>query len=308
VIAVVAVFGLVTLGGVGFAVMGGSPSFSLREWYGYACAIDANGDDTLDLVGRAAMPGGGNQSLTVLDGKTGAELWGSEATYTHETPVLCLGTDDFAVAYPDFRLELWKATGREPTSTLRLSDTVSSWGRADNCASFQTADGLTVLDLATAKQGEGAADVPAPHRIHDVDGYFPVDSAMVEHEGTHYSVVAKKPGAPLLTVRANRAGTPLWEAKLPVQMVDSSGIHLAVSDDAVLTYGVKPGDDDYGILVALEQADGRVRFQERQASHWSTNFARTFVLNGQYLIMTWGFGVHAYDLQTGKRAWNLGGR
>jgi outer membrane protein assembly factor BamB len=121
-------------------------------------------------------------------------------------------------------------------------------------------------------------------------------------------VVAKKTGTALLTVKATRGEALTWEAKLPLQAVDSSGIHLAVSDDAVFTYGVKPGDTDYGVLVALEMTDGRVRFERRESSHWSTNFARTFVLNGPYLIMTWGFGVHAYDLQTGERVWNLGGR
>ena len=81
-----------------------------------------------------------------------------------------------------------------------------------------------------------------------------------------------------------------------------------MSDDAVFTYGVKPGDDDHGVLVALETSDGRVRFQTRQSSTWSSNFARTFIYNGHSLIMTWGFGVHAYDPQSGQRVWALGGR
>jgi hypothetical protein len=302
------VVGLAAVGTVGFLMKDGSPSFSLREWYGQACAIDANGDDTLDVLGRAAMPGGGKHSLTVLDGKTGAQLWGSDATYGHETLVICMGTDRFAVAYPDFRLELWEAKSRQPLSTLRLPDTVRSWGRQDDCASFETAGGHVLIDLSTSKTGKCSPEPPTDHALRDVSGFFEAKTAMIEHEGTQYSVVAKKPGTPLLTVKATKGDAVAWEAKLPLKMVDSSGIHLAASDDAVFTYGVKPGDDDYGVLVALEMTDGRVRFEQRQSSHWSTNFPRTFTFNGRHLIMTWGFGVHAYDTQTGKRVWNLGGR
>jgi hypothetical protein len=305
VIAVVAVAAVVGVGG--FVFLGGNgPGISLNEWLGKACPVDVNGDGTLDFVGRTGRPAAMQHQLSFIDGATGDTIRDFGSEYVHENQLLCLGPDRFAVTYPDFRLELWEASGAEPATTLRLPDAIRGWEREGDCLGLDIAGELHGVDLASGKLDACTAQGKPGRSVHGGPGHYDDPGPSLEHEGTTYRVTTKSQGTKFFIVQAEREGETVWEATLPIKQFD--GTYLALSEDAVFTYGVKPGKDDTGVLVALEMSDGRVRFEQPLRERWSSHYAETFVYDGAHIVLTWGYGLHAYDAQTGERVWNLGGR
>ena len=127
-------------------------------------------------------------------------------------------------------------------------------------------------------------------------------------DGVRFQVVAHKPGTPLLTVSAWRGKERVWEHPLnlaaPTRL---EGLPLIVTPQAVVTYGLRPGDADAGWLVGLDTKTGRPLYQQRQDSSWSDDLMG-FAWNGRFILARWGCGLHAYDPATGERRWHIGGR
>jgi outer membrane protein assembly factor BamB len=304
-VAVLGVFiGMLVIGGVTWVFLGsGSTSLLFSEWYGVACSVDANGDDVIDFAGRIGRPGTGPHRVAVVDGIDGSVLWTSEAKHGWESWVMCLSSDRFAVAQPDFSVDLYAASGGAPKTT-RLADGVIQYGSKDDCALFYLKDGSSV-GMALPSGDRVECDTELTHamtgtRRGETD-------AVVELDGSTYVAEARDRGTPTLTLRAEADGEVQWSVALRHAAIDRSQVPLAVTPDAVLTYGTAPGSDE-GVLVGLDRSDGRVRFEATQRNRWSNRPSSGLVYNGRHVVIGWGFGLHAYDPRTGERVWKVGGR
>jgi LSD1 subclass zinc finger protein len=303
---VASLIGMAVVGGAGYVFLGpgvGSTSTLFAEWYTVACPVDANGDDVIDFAGRVGRPGMSPHRIAVIDGIDGSILWTSEAKHGWESWVMCLGQNQFAVAQPDFRLDLYDARGGEPKA-LTLADRPLQYGSADGCLQIHLADGSTVgVRLPSGERGDCDAVL-----THQVTGGPVRDTAnpILEVDGTTYAAVPKEQGTPTLTIQAE--GAARWSVPLRYAAIDRSRPALAVTPSTVVTYGIAPGNSDEGVLVGLDRTDGTARFEIAQRNRWSAKVSSDLVYNGRYVVMGWGFGLHAYDPETGDRVWKIGGR
>jgi outer membrane protein assembly factor BamB len=129
---------------------------------------------------------------------------------------------------------------------------------------------------------------------------------ILEVDGTTYAAVPKEQGTPTLTIQAE--GAARWSVPLRYAAIDRSRPALVVTPSTVVTYGIAPGNSDEGVLVGLDRTDGTARFEIAQRNRWSAKVSSDLVYNGRYVVMGWGFGLHAYDPETGDRVWKIGGR
>ena len=98
----------------------------------------------------------------------------------------------------------------------------------------------------------------------------------------------------------------LWSTDLRV-VKPNGGLSFAVTPSMLVVYAIDPSDNDYGVLVGLDPTTGLQRYAQRQDSHSSASF-RSFHWNGRFVLIDWGFGLHAYDPTDGRRVWHIGGR
>lgn len=303
---IVGVLLVVAVGGVAYLVRGGALSV-LGEWYSPgACLVDANGDAALDLVGWGGSPSD-QRNLWLVDGATGKRIWSRSGDYASEATVLCSGRGGFAVARPNFTLELFSLTARDTPRIVRLSDKVEQYARGEGCLQIVTSDQRTVgLDAKTGSQTRCDPIEPLRHP-YTVAGTTDAGASTTTLGGVRYSVAGRAVGTPVLTVSAERDGAQLWSVPLRYVAV-SRRTMLVVTPETVATYGAEPGQTDVGVLIGMSPRTGAVQYELSQGSSWSARHLAGFQYNGRYLIVTWGFGVHAYEPATGERVWHIGGR
>lgn len=277
----------------------------LTEWYSVACPVDADGDGVLDFVGFGGWVE--SRQLMIVDGSDGSILWRSDSKYGLSEELFCLGDHAFGVASPDARVTVFDPRARAPRWSLPLPDKLGAYGVAGDCLELKTIDDQE-LSVGLTSGSPRRCDAPMrPLYRHELGRQDKGEAFSLEAEGVTYRVHAKTSGTPVLTVAAERGGQPSWETPLRYAAVDGA-LFFARAPRMLLTYGVDPAQTNNGVLIGIDPETGRVRYEARQRSTWSVNFARTFVFNGRYLVTTWGFGLHAYDPTTGERVWNIGGR
>jgi hypothetical protein len=302
----VVVLCVIAFGGVaGFSAS--SLSTALLEWYTPPCLVDANGDAALDLAGMSATPGSEQWKLRLVDGATGSVLW-SENDYAPVNGVICASPRYFGVDGGDFRLRLFSAKALASPMTIPLSDHVDKLGLGDNCLLLKTADDAQkAVDLA----GNSVARCDPP-ALTDAWGDWGVKSLDTERglERTSgaktFKLTYRSPGTPFLILTARAQDRDLWSKTLPL-IKAGSNLAFVVTPGLLIVYGADPQDDHYGVLVGIDPETGTQRYAVRQDSHWSANF-RSMHWNGRFVIIDWGFGLHAYDPSDGHRAWHIGGR
>lgn len=283
------------------------PMAGLAEWYPPGTVlVDANGDAALDLVGWA----GGRadaRDIWILDGLTGRRLWVRAGNYEPGADLLAISAKHFAVARPNFTLDIFDVDRREQPVTLGLSDAISTYARGEGCLQVETGDGVSVGISVPAGQTTTCAAAEEPQSI----GRFPGVSeatATARLGDVSFQAATRERGTPLLTVSARRGTQTLWSVPLRYAAISSREVMLVVTPAMVMTYGVEPGrDDEVGVLIGLDPNTGAVKYERGQGSTWSSDWV-SFQYNNRFLIVTWGFGVHAYEPATGERVWHLGGR
>lgn len=306
-VAVVLSAGVLILG-VGVVALQGGPGLGgvFREWYTTPCPVDANGDGVLDIAGRGAFPGSDHWAPLVVDGKTGRALWNGKPTVAGARDV-CWGPGLFAVDEEDFKLRLFAAKAPDAERIVQLEDHVSSYGAGQNCLRLQLANGSTV---SLAVNGERIARCEASESINPgrrLGVSTSSSEAMAVTVGSRsFELTTRQPGTPFLTLSASENGKPIWRRDFPFIQADL-GKGLAIAGDLIMVYGAEPRGDEFGVLIGVDAATGVQRYAVPQGSHWSGRIQGMF-FNGQYVIVMWGFGLHAYDPADGKRVWNIGGR
>jgi hypothetical protein len=297
-VVIVGISAVASRGGAGFGSV-------FREWYSVPCAVDANSDGVLDVAGRGAAPGSERWAPMIIDGRTGRALWsGMLSNPTSRT--LCLGPAGFAVDDEDFKLHLFAARAPEVERTVPLPDHVSEYGVGDGCIRLKLANASTVL---LSQQGEsvGRCDATPPVRPDLPPGISSSSEPMTVTAGSRsFELTTRQPGTPFLTLSASENGRPSWRRDLPF-IAANGGRGLTIAGELVAVYGAEPRGDEYGVLIGVDASSGAQRFAVPQNSHWSGH-VRGLLFNGQYIIASWGFGLHAYDPADGKRVWNIGGR
>ena len=279
---------------------------ALLEWYTPPCLVDANGDAALDLAGMSATPGSEQWKLRLVDGATGSVLW-AENDYAPANGVICASPRYFGVDGGDFRLRLFSARALASPMTIPLSDHVDKLGLGDNCLLLKTADDAQkAIDLA----GTSVARC-APPALTDAWGDWGVntdpDKGLERTSAAKtFKLTYRSPGTPFLILTARAQDRELWSKTLPAIRADSN-LAFVVTPGLLIAYGADPQDNDYGVLVGIDPETGTQRYALRQDSHWSANF-RSLHWNGRFVIIDWGFGLHAYDPSDGHRAWHIGGR
>jgi len=219
---------------------------------------------------------------------------------------VCWGPALFAVDEEDFKLHLFAAKSPDAERIIQLEDHVASCGVGVSCLRLQLANGST---LFLSVNGERIARCDASESINPGSplGVSSSSQAMLATAGSRsFELTTRQPGTPFLTLSASENGKPIWRRDLPFIQADS-GRGLTIAGDLVMVYGAEPRGDEFGVLIGVDAASGAQRYAVPQGSHWSGR-VRGMFFNGQYVIVSWGFGLHAYDPADGKRVWNIGGR
>ena len=282
----------------------------LLEWYTPTCLVDANGDDALDIAGLSAAPGSALWTLRVVDGATGGVLW-TENEYKPQGGIVCASPRFFGIDGDDFQLRLFRARSlASPPSPLLvpLSDHIDKLGQGNDCLLVKTRDGKQSSVSLANQPGSQCT----PLAMREPSGDWGVEDSRapdgLEHESgtTKYLLEYRTPGTPFLKMTAHAAHQQLWATDLRV-VKPSDGLSFAVTPSMLVVYASDPSDSDYGVLVGLDPTTGVQRYAQRQDSHSSGSF-RSFHWNGRFVLVDWGFGLHAYDPADGRRVWHIGGR
>jgi hypothetical protein len=222
--------------------------------------------------------------------------------------IVCVSPRYFGVDGGDFRLRLFSANARETPVIVPLSDHIDKLGQGDNCLLLKTSEGAEkAVDLA----GRPVARC-APAALTEVSGDWGVKTMAIDPElertsgDKTFRLTYRSPGTPFLILTARAPGRELWSKTLPATSL-SSTLGFVVTPGLLIAYGADPQDDKYGVLVGVDPETGTQRYAIRQDSHNSGNY-RSIHWNGRFVIIDWGFGLHAYDPADGHRAWHIGGR
>jgi PQQ-like domain len=280
-----------------------SAGMLFQEWYSPPCLVDANGDDVLDVAGRFGSPE--SWRLGVVDGKTGAPLWSGE-THPPAAGLECLSPTFFGIDNTDFKLSLFPAAAPAHALTVPLGDHVSGLGVGKDCISVDMENGQHgAFSLAgQALPACPATAVPQPLTLTNFDDSD--NPPTLESDNTRYSLNAPRTGTKFLTLTAQAGGRTLWQSNLRYVKCEG-GFRMVLTPSMLVVYATDPTDDHYGVLIGVDPKTGTQRYAIRQDSHWSGNIWN-LAFNRAYVIATWGFGLHAYDPQTGERVWHIGGR
>lgn len=298
--------GVLAAGGLGSFVFSGGALASLGEWYSPGGAlVDANGDTALDLVGWAGTPTD-QRNLSIIDGLTGRRLWVRADRYESEAQVLGISAKFFAVSRPNFALEIFNADRRERPVTVGLSDAIRTYARGDGCVQLETGDEVSLGITVPAGQKTTCAALEEPRHIGHRPGVSEA-TATARLGDVTFRAATRERGTPLLAVSAQRWTQTLWSMPLRYAAMSSRDVMLVATPAMVMTYGVQPGRADVAVLIGLDPKTGAVKYERDQGSTWSDHYV-SFQYNNRFLIVTWGFGLHAYEPATGARVWHLGGR
>jgi hypothetical protein len=278
------------------------------EWYSPACLVDANGDGALDIAGMGAAPGSEIWQLRLVDGATGRLLWSGES-FKPQANLVCFSPRFFAVDNTDFHLHLYPAACPDRSVVVTLRDRVDQVGLGDGCIALRLAD-----DQEQAFSFTGAAldRCQAGPLLKDrgLRGSFYGDGlkTQIAEDGSTYAVAQRDRGTHFLLVRRSKGDQVLWSRELPYVGAADQNFGLVLTPDTEILWGANPAEKEYALIIGLDPQTGNERFARRQSSHWSSNALYSMVYNGRYVIVGWGFGLHAYDPRTGERMWHLGGR
>jgi hypothetical protein len=283
-----------------FVARGGSGLFG--EWYGGEfCLVDANHDNALDVFGFAGDAS--EPSLVVVDGTKGSRLFSGEALPSG-TQLTCAGPGAVLTHFPDFRVRAF-GPDTKPIWEKRLSDRSYRIDVIDGCALFHTSD----QEKHWLRVSDGApCEAPRPA---EPEGYSPTSlpTSTVQDGNTLFLLKVRERGTPVLTLRAESGGQTLWEHELNLKHPSRSGMApiLAMDRGVIVVAGDDLADDDYLVLVGFDAKSGQERYRYRQHSHWSGNVF-DWKHDGPRLFLQWGYGMHAYHIESGERGWFIGGR
>ena len=282
----------------------------LLEWYTPTCLVDANGDDALDIAGLSAAPGSALWTLRVVDGASGSVLW-SEKDYKPQVGVVCASPRFFGIDGDDFQMRLFQARSlSSPPSPLLvpLSDHIDKLGQGNDCLLVKTRDGKQNSVSLTNQPVSQCTPLAMMEPWGDwgVENSRGLDGLQHTSGTTTYLLEYRTPGTPFLTMTAHSQHQQLWSTDLRV-VKPNGGLSFAVTPSMLVVYAIDPSDNDYGVLVGLDPTTGLQRYAQRQDSHSSASF-RSFHWNGRFVLIDWGFGLHAYDPTDGRRVWHIGGR
>jgi len=282
----------------------------LLEWYTPACLVDANGDDALDIAGLSAAPGSALWTLRVVDGATGSVLW-SENDYKPRGGVVCVSPRFFGIDGDDFQLRLFQARSLSSPASPRLeplSDHIDKLGQGNDCLLVNTRDGKQKSVSLTNQPASQCTPLAMTEPWGDwgLENSRGIDGLERNSGTTTYLLEYRTPGTPFLTMTAHSQHQQLWATDLRV-VKPSGGLSFAVTPSMLVVYAIDPSDSDYGVLIGLDPTTGVQRYAQRQDSHSSASF-RSFHWNGRFVLIDWGFGLHAYDPADGRRVWHIGGR
>ena len=308
IVVVIACAGLLVFGCVLSFALGSFWASATGEWYSAACLVDANGDGALDLAGFGERAGADSRQLQLIDGATGRRIW-SGPTFSTSAKVLCVSRSHFAVDDVDFNLRIFSARAPQHPAALRLADHVRQVGRGRDCV---TLDLLNNDRRQLAFDGSNVARCESEAPSYDFGGgpfMSPIETERtIIVGGDQYTVSRRDPGTPFLSVVRSRAGVTVWRRDLRYIQAEG-GFGFTATPHTLFVWGADPRDDNVGFAIGLDLDTGAQRFAISQESTWSGMFQlQAPEFNGRYVIMSWGFGLHAYDPDTGRRAWHIGGR
>jgi LSD1 subclass zinc finger protein len=324
------VFILLGVGATGLAatMFAGGGSTLFGEWLGTTCLVDANGDDVLDPVGALGQPTSPEIPLVILDGKSGKKLATGGDVDWGKGKQLCLGRDLVGYDTPSFTVELRRPKGLDILGVVKVPDRTDRYGVAKGCLRLVTSAKAVTAATFDAKPTESC---PAPERpTYPQAGYTEQSRGWWQKAGElTYVIYCDDMGTSFINVLAIRGELPasltdsfstyqlnqalptlskVWSTKLRFATArgDVPGVLLG---QTLVTWGVDPTNDKAGgVLIGIDLADGKLRYAESQGSPtWSTNL-RELQTNGRDVLATWGYGLFAYEADTGKRLWNVGGR
>ena len=281
-------------------------SISSKEWYSVGHLINSNNDDTYDIVGISGSITGGTK-LTIVDGKTGKVLHKFDKKYElgELVSIYCPTKDYVCVAEEDLTMKILSAKDFSLIGTVALSEGIRRTDYADNIFYLDFFDNTQMaINIETAKVVQADFDF-----LDEIAGfsksYF---HEQTDNNGITYSATEKIGIKEFIVITAVQKNDTLWQTNLRylnVLLIDDPVILLV--DNTIVTYGTQLGDDEYGYIVGLDKKNGMIRYEQKQVSTWSSDLSG-FIYNEKYIIAYWGFGLHAYDPNTGERIWNIGGR
>ncbi len=287
-----------------FAGKGGGTSFN--EFYSPAYLANCNNDDILDIVGTIGTVSKGEKPA-IIDGLTGKILFKANnfVDLGYITEIFSPTEDYVCYVTKDLVLTILRANDFSEIGTVMLPDGIKKYNYINDTLFMFFFDNTQVgIDLETARSTETSMDMP--------DNYYRlynnVYHQQLDNDGVMFVASEKSGSEEFIIITAIKDNDTLWQTVLRyknVQIVDDPVILLV--DNTVITYGTKLGDDDYGYIIGLDKSTGMIRYEQKQNSTWSSGVT-SFIYNGKYVIVTWGFGVHAYDPNTGENVWNIGGR
>jgi hypothetical protein len=267
--------------------------------------VDANGDSVMDVAGLSAVPGSETWMLRVVDGVDGRSIWSGQR-YAPSARLACGSPSVFGIDDVDFQLHVFPARHPDAAFAIRLDDHIDKVGVGQNCLLVQTSHGPETAVAFTGAHIDGCADAALGERGGDVH-VTTRDTLHASWDSTNYELSTRHPGTPFLLVSASSAGRLLWTNGLRYVRADA-GLGMVATPNMLVVFGGDPRDDHYGVVIGIDPATGAERYAERQDSKWSGFPMQSMHFNGRYVIITWGYGLHAYDPSNGHRVWHVGGR
>jgi hypothetical protein len=268
--------------------------------------VDANGDGVLDIAGMGGAPGSERWRLQVIDGATGRRLWAGD-TYTYKARIVCLPPRFFGVDDTDFRLHLFPARTPDAPMVVALQDHVSQVGLGKDCVRIAEDNRQEqVISLVGNHVDRCNADLVENQGVGEYQSRID-NNVELAVQGARYAVSHRSPGTPFIIASKSKDGRPLWTANLPFVPTDD-GVRLVATPDMLVVWGADPSRTEYATMIGLDVNTGNTRYAVTQNSHWSSHFVTNFLYNGRYVVVGWGYGLHAYDPNTGERVWHIGGR
>ena len=274
------------------------------------CLVDANGDDILDIVGLTG-PSDAMFTPTLLDGSSGDILWRGDRGTEH-ADVFCVGRDWFGLARGNFTVTFRRASSPNKAHAVELKDKLHEFGEQKGCVLLKSADGSQQFHrLPKAKKstcpraplrrvGYGA---PKPGVMGLSD-----DTTQISSGKRSITMRARSPGTPMLTLELEGFGKADGELELDFRK-GSLGSGVAIAGKRILVWGADRADGDAGHVIGLTpEGEQLYAMSQSTGRNTWTRGVELFAYNGKYVVGVWGFGVHAYDPKTGKRAWNFAGR
>lgn len=279
-----------------------SPAGIAREWYSPGCLVDANGDKVLDIVGLSGSPMKQN-NITLLNGKTGKIIDTEHKISFDQRPDLFAPAPQYlCMQQPDLKLKILNPTDFSTLATMPLPDKIKHYQIAEKRFCVECFDGsLHSINLENFESDTCTSAGEKQYLPHNFFWQTAESNGVEYHASSKYNAAVK-----FLIITATQQTDTLWSKTLSYENIAYTPC-LAIQGETVATFGRKPGDKDHGYLVGLDKKTGKLKFAQKQESTWSTNLV-AFYSNQKYIIAHYGAGLFAFDPETGKVKWRIGGR